>query len=72
MSALNNVMSSHLLQHAQQTGMLHDQAVEATNYMDRGNKGLDKAVKNNSSSRTFTLHFLFFLTFSVLILYWYI
>ncbi|KAF6160984.1 hypothetical protein GIB67_007625 [Kingdonia uniflora] len=71
MSALNNVMSSHLLQQAQQIEMLYDQAVEATNNVDRGNKELDKAIKNNSSSRTFTLLFLFVLTFSVLFLDWY-
>ncbi|KAF6158305.1 hypothetical protein GIB67_022385 [Kingdonia uniflora] len=45
-------------------------AVEATNNMDRGNKELDKAIKNNSSSRTFTLLFLFVLTILVLILDW--
>ncbi|KAF6174763.1 hypothetical protein GIB67_031287 [Kingdonia uniflora] len=39
------------------------QAVEATNNVDKGNKELDKAVKNNSSSRKLTLLFLFFLTF---------
>ncbi|KAF6171623.1 hypothetical protein GIB67_030389 [Kingdonia uniflora] len=48
------------------------QVVEATNNVDRGNKELDKAVKNNSSYRTFTLFFLFVLIFLVLILDWYI
>lgn len=71
MSALNHLMSTHVLQQAQQIELLYDQAVEATNNVQLGNKELSKAIQRNSSSRTFLLLFLFVLTFSVLFLDWY-
>ncbi|KAF6147413.1 hypothetical protein GIB67_016770 [Kingdonia uniflora] len=48
------------------------QAVEATNNVGRGNKELDKAVKNNRVAGRLLCFFLFVLTFLVLILDWYI
>ncbi|OVA17710.1 SNARE-complex protein Syntaxin-18 N-terminal [Macleaya cordata] len=71
MSALNHLMSTHVLQQAQQIELLYDQAVEATKNVDLGNKELSQAIQRNSSSRTFLLLFLFVLTFSVLFLDWY-
>uniref|UniRef100_A0A0E0DDQ5 SNARE-complex protein Syntaxin-18 N-terminal domain-containing protein n=1 Tax=Oryza meridionalis TaxID=40149 RepID=A0A0E0DDQ5_9ORYZ len=71
MSALNHLMSTHVLQQAQQIQYLYDQAVEATNNVERGNKVLSQAIQRNSSSRTFLLLFFFVLTFSVLFLDWY-
>ncbi|KAL8487087.1 hypothetical protein ACS0TY_023680 [Phlomoides rotata] len=71
MSALNHLMSTHVLQQAQQIEYLYDQAVEATNNVVLGNKELAQAIQRNSSSRTFLLLFLFVLTFSVLFLDWY-
>ncbi|KAL5213844.1 hypothetical protein ABZP36_002996 [Zizania latifolia] len=71
MSALNHLMSTHVLQQAQQIQYLYDQAVEATNNVERGNKELTQAIQRNSSSRTFLLLFFFVLTFSVLFLDWY-
>lgn len=71
MSALNHLMSTHVLQQAQQIQYLYDQAVEATNNVERGNKELSQAIQRNSSSRTFILLFFFVLTFSVLFLDWY-
>uniref|UniRef100_A0A0D9W7G5 SNARE-complex protein Syntaxin-18 N-terminal domain-containing protein n=1 Tax=Leersia perrieri TaxID=77586 RepID=A0A0D9W7G5_9ORYZ len=71
MSALNHLMSTHVLQQAQQIQYLYDQAVEATNNVERGNKELSQAIQRNSSSRTFLLLFFFVLTFSVLFLDWY-
>ncbi|KAG8082767.1 hypothetical protein GUJ93_ZPchr0014g47551 [Zizania palustris] len=71
MSALNHLMSTHVLQQAQQIQYLYDQAVEATNNVERGNKELSQAIERNSSSRTFLLLFFFVLTFSVLFLDWY-
>lgn len=71
MSALNHLMSTHVLQQAQQIQYLYDQAVEATNNVERGNKELVIAIQRNSSSRTFLLLFFFVLTFSVLFLDWY-
>ncbi|XP_011036017.1 PREDICTED: syntaxin-81-like isoform X1 [Populus euphratica] len=71
MSALNHLMSTHVLQQAQQIELLYDQAVEATKNVELGNKELSQAVQRNSSSRTFLLLFLFVLTFSVLFLDWY-
>lgn len=71
MSALNHLMSTHVLQQAQQIEQLYDQAVEATKNVELGNKELTQAIKRNSSSRTFLLLFLFVLTFSILFLDWY-
>lgn len=71
MSALNHLMSTHVLQQAQQIEFLYDQAVEATKNVNLGNKELSQAIQRNSSSRTFLLLFLFVLTFSILFLDWY-
>ncbi|KAH8496961.1 hypothetical protein H0E87_019617 [Populus deltoides] len=71
MSALNHLMSTHVLQQAQQIELLYEQAVEATKNVELGNKELSRAVQRNSSSRTFLLLFLFVLTFSILFLDWY-
>ncbi|EOY19565.1 SNARE-complex protein Syntaxin-18 [Theobroma cacao] len=71
MSALNHLMSTHVLQQAQQIEHLYDQAVEATKNVELGNKELSQAIQRNSGSRTFLLLFLFVLTFSILFLDWY-
>ncbi|XP_050212102.1 syntaxin-81 [Mercurialis annua] len=71
MSALNHLMSTHVLQQAQQIEVLYEQAMEATKNVELGNKELSQAIQRNSSSRTFLLLFLFVLTFSVLFLDWY-
>ncbi|XP_048432219.1 syntaxin-81 isoform X2 [Pyrus x bretschneideri] len=71
MSALNHLMSTHVLQQAHQIEQLYDQAVEATTNVELGNKEISKAIQRNSSSRTFLLLFLFVLTFSILFLDWY-
>ncbi|GFY83521.1 syntaxin of plants 81 [Actinidia rufa] len=71
MSALNHLMSTHVLQQAQQIELLYDQAVEATKNVELGNKELSQAIRRNSSSRTFLLLFLVVLTFSILFLDWY-
>lgn len=71
MSALNHLMSTHVLQQAQQIEYLYEQAVEATKNVELGNKELSQAIQRNSSSRTFMLLFLFVLTFSVLFLDYY-
>ncbi|KAG6763733.1 hypothetical protein POTOM_031172 [Populus tomentosa] len=68
MSALNHLMSTHVLQQAQQIELLYEQAVEATKNVELGNKELSQAIQRNSSSRTFLLLFLFVLTFSILFL----
>ncbi|CAN4116782.1 unnamed protein product [Withania somnifera] len=71
MSALNHLMSTHVLQQAQQIELLYEQAIEATQNVELGNKELSQAIQRNSSSRTFLLLFLFVLTFSILFLDWY-
>ncbi|KAL2548786.1 syntaxin [Forsythia ovata] len=71
MSALNHLMSTHVLQQSQQIEYLYEQAVEATENVQLGNKELSQAIQRNSSSRTFLLLFLFVLTFSILFLDWY-
>lgn len=71
MSALNHLMSTHVLQQAQQIEYLYNQAIEATKNVEMGNKELTQAIQRNSSSRTFLLLFLIVLTFSVLFLDWY-
>ncbi|KAK4254767.1 hypothetical protein QN277_010099 [Acacia crassicarpa] len=71
MSALNHLLSTHVLHQAQQIELLYDQAVEATKNVELGNKELSQAIQRNSSSRTFLLLFLFVLTFSVIFLDWY-
>nr|GMD54170.1 syntaxin-81-like isoform X1 [Ipomoea batatas] len=49
MSALNHLMSTHVLQQAQQIEYLYDQAVEATKNVELGNKELTKAIQRNST-----------------------
>ncbi|KAI3915683.1 hypothetical protein MKX01_015508 [Papaver californicum] len=71
MSSLNHLMSTHVLQQAQQIEFLYEQAVEATNNVDMGNREFRQAIDRNSTSRTFLLLFLFVPTFSVLFLDWY-
>ncbi|KAK8962522.1 Syntaxin-81 [Platanthera guangdongensis] len=71
MSALNHLMSTHVLQQSQQIEYLYDQAVETTNNVQLGNKEISKAIQRNSSSRTFILLFFFVLTFSIIFLDWY-
>lgn len=71
MSALNHLMSTHVLQQAQQIELLYEQAIEATKNVELGNKELNQAIQRNSSSRTFLLLFLFVLTFSIFFLDWY-
>lgn len=71
MSALNHLMSTHVLQQAQQIEYLYEQAVEATKNVEQGNKELSQAIQRNRGSRTFLLLFLFVLTFSVIFLDWY-
>lgn len=70
-SVLSHLMSTHVLQQAEQIEHLYEQAVEATNNVEQGNKELSQAIKRNSSSRTFLLLFLFVFTFSILFLDWY-
>ncbi|KAL9421531.1 hypothetical protein AB3S75_033912 [Citrus x aurantiifolia] len=70
-SALNHLMSTHILHQAQQIEHLYEQAVEATKNVELGNKELSQAIRRNTSSRTFLLLFLFVLTFSILFLDWY-
>ncbi|KAL3538730.1 hypothetical protein ACH5RR_002096 [Cinchona calisaya] len=71
MSALNHLMSTHVLQQSQQIELLYEQAVEATKNVELGNKELSQAIQRNSGSRTFLLLFLIVLTFSILFLDWY-
>ncbi|KAL6531055.1 Syntaxin-81 [Orobanche hederae] len=71
MSALNHLMSTHVLQQAQQIEYLYEQAIEATKNVELGNKELSQAIQRNSNSRTFLLLFLFVLTFSIIFLDWY-
>ncbi|KAF3433543.1 hypothetical protein FNV43_RR24645 [Rhamnella rubrinervis] len=49
MSALNHLMSTHVLQQAQQIEQLYDQAVAATMNVELGNKELSQAIRRNSS-----------------------
>ncbi|KAF5190339.1 Fructokinase-like 1 protein [Thalictrum thalictroides] len=48
MSALNHLMSTHILKQAQQIELLYEQAVEATNNVEMGNKELSQAIQRNS------------------------
>ncbi|KAL6563172.1 Syntaxin-81 [Orobanche hederae] len=48
MSALNHLMSTHVLQQAQQIEYLYEQAVEATKNVELGNKELSQAIQRNS------------------------
>ncbi|KAG9458277.1 hypothetical protein H6P81_002785 [Aristolochia fimbriata] len=70
-SALNHLMSTHILQQAQQIEYLYEQAIEATHNVEKGNKELSQAIERNRGSRAFLLLFLFVLTFSILFLDWY-
>lgn len=71
MSALNHLMSTHVLQQAQQIEYLYDQAVEATKNVEMGNKELTQAIQRNSSSRVFIVLCFVVITFTLLFLDWY-
>ncbi|KAI3506002.1 hypothetical protein L1887_28355 [Cichorium endivia] len=68
MSALNHLMSTHVLQQAQQIEYLYDQAVEATKNVEMGNKELTQAIQRNSSSRLFIVLCFVVITFTLLFL----
>jgi len=61
-SALNYLFSTHVLRQAQQIETLYMSAMEATSYMEKGNKELTKTQQRNSSSRLYI-----YLIFGVLI-----
>lgn len=61
-SALNYLFSTHVLRQAQQIETLYTRAMEATDYMEKGNKELTKTQQRNKSSRLYI-----YLIFSVLI-----
>lgn len=71
MSALNHLFSTHVLQQTQQIEMLYQQALEATNNVNKGNKEMKKAIERSSSNRTFLILFLVVLPLAVLFLHWY-
>lgn len=70
-SALNHLMSTHVLQQAQQIEQLYEQAVEATHNVEKGNRELSQAIQRNSCGTTSLILFFAVLTFSVLFLHWY-
>lgn len=70
-SALNHLLSTHVLQQARQIEELYEQAVAATENVEKGNKELSQAIKRNSCSRTLLVFFMFVPTFSLLFLHWY-
>ncbi|EFJ34277.1 hypothetical protein SELMODRAFT_227430 [Selaginella moellendorffii] len=70
-SALNHLFSSYVFQQSQQIELLYQQAVEATENVNKGNKELRKTIERNTSSRTFLLMFLTILPLSLLFLDWY-
>ncbi|KAK4352965.1 hypothetical protein RND71_028483 [Anisodus tanguticus] len=55
MSALNHLMSSHVLQQAQQIELLYEQAVEATQNVELGNKELSQAIQRTIELLAFLL-----------------
>lgn len=71
MSALNHLFSTHVLHQAQQIEMLYQQALAATDNVDKGNKEIRKAIDRSNSSRTFLLLFLVVLPLALLFLHWY-
>ncbi|MCO5586315.1 hypothetical protein L7F22_040254 [Adiantum nelumboides] len=70
MSALNHLFSTHVLHQAQQIEMLYQQALDATENVEKGNKEIRKTIDRSSSSRTFLLLFLFVLPLALLFLHW--
>ncbi|KAI5059687.1 hypothetical protein GOP47_0026006 [Adiantum capillus-veneris] len=71
MSALNHLFSTHVLHQAQQIEKLYQQALDATENVEKGNKEIRKAIGRSNSSRTFLLLFLFVLPLALLFLHWY-
>eukprot|EP00246_Nothoceros_aenigmaticus_P017984 TRINITY_DN9203_c0_g1_i2.p1 TRINITY_DN9203_c0_g1~~TRINITY_DN9203_c0_g1_i2.p1 ORF type:complete len:162 (+),score=19.84 TRINITY_DN9203_c0_g1_i2:244-729(+) len=71
MSALNHLFSTHVLRQAQQIEQLYQQAVDATQNVEMGNKELMKTIDTNTSSRALMLMFIIVMCFSLLFLDWY-
>eukprot|EP00250_Pteridium_aquilinum_P005278 c15396_g1_i1 orf=398-1000(+) len=71
MSALNHLFATHVLHQAQQIEMLYQQALDATENVEKGNKEIRKAIDRTNSSRTFLLLFFFVLPLALLFLHWY-
>lgn len=72
-SALSNLFSTNVSQQTQQIKHLYEQAVEATQNFETGNKELTKAIQRKGGGRPFLLRFLFIvvLILSILFLDWY-
>lgn len=71
LSALNYLFSTHVLRQAQQIETLYMRAMEATSYMEKGNKELTKTQQRNSSSRLYIILIFCVLTTTLLFLDWY-
>lgn len=70
-SALNHLFSTHVLRQAQQIELLYQQALDATENVEKGNTEIRKAINRNSSNRTYLIVFLVVLPLAVLFLHWY-
>ncbi|CAM6101060.1 unnamed protein product [Calypogeia fissa] len=70
-SALNHLFSTHVLKQAQQIEKLYQQALDATQNVDKGNLELVKAIQRSSSSRLYILLVVIVLSFGLLFLDWY-
>ncbi|KAL3688506.1 hypothetical protein R1sor_014815 [Riccia sorocarpa] len=70
-SALNHLFSTHVLHQAQQIELLYQQALDATTFVEKGNKELTKAIKRSSSSRLYIVLVMTVLTLTLLFLDWY-
>jgi len=71
-AALSQMFSAQVMQQSEQTLQLYNQAVEASEFVVKGNVNLEKAIRLNSSTRK--LMFCFFFVASLLLLlfdWWY-
>lgn len=71
LSALNYLFSTHVLRQAQQIESIYMKAMEATSFMEKGNKELAKTQQRNSSSRLYIILIFTVLTTTLLFLDWY-
>ncbi len=54
-SSLNSLFSSHVLTQAAQVEQLFQEAVEASDRVEKGNESLSKAIRLNSSTRLYVI-----------------
>jgi syntaxin 18 len=70
-TTLNQMISTAVMEQAEQIEELYNNAVEATYHVQRGNKDLKKTLALNKSSTLYLAVFMLLVTFIILFMHWF-